>query len=173
MIQSKNPTLTHIESSLTKFNAVPELKWIETTRSLSCKTRKIIHYNTNLRRTIMKIAVPVTTTNDIDAHFGHCESYSIFSISDEGSILSIEKLASPQGCGCKSNIAEVLATNGVTIMLAGGIGQGAINVLANAGINVIRGCSGQANDVIEKYIKGTLVDSGSTCEHHEHHSCNH
>jgi len=126
----------------------------------------------------MKIAVPVTSENQIDGHFGHCESYGVFTITDKNEISDIKSVQSPQGCGCKSDIASVLASDGVTVMLAGGIGGGAISVLNNSGIEVIRGCSGDAKEVVELYLSGSVKDSGSSCHqhetHHQHgHSCNH
>jgi predicted Fe-Mo cluster-binding NifX family protein len=126
----------------------------------------------------MKIAVPVTGENQIDSHFGHCESYGVFTISEKNEISKIEKIGSQQGCGCKSNIASVLASDGVTVMLAGGIGGGAINVLNNSGIEVVRGCSGDATEIVKQYIAGLVKDSGSSCQSHEsHHNeghvCNH
>ncbi|MCX6325148.1 MAG: NifB/NifX family molybdenum-iron cluster-binding protein [Bacteroidia bacterium] len=117
----------------------------------------------------MKIAVPVTKENQIDSHFGHCESYGIFTISEKNEIAGIESVESPQGCGCKSDIASVLASDGVTVMLAGGIGGGAINVLNNSGIEVIRGCSGDATEVVKLYLSGLVEDSGSSCHQHEAH----
>jgi predicted Fe-Mo cluster-binding NifX family protein len=117
----------------------------------------------------MKIAVPVTSENQIDGHFGHCESYGVFTISEEKKITSVESVKSPQGCGCKSDIASVLASDGVTVMLAGGIGGGAINVLNNSGIEVIRGCSGNASEVVNQYLAGLIEDSGSSCHQHESH----
>jgi len=126
----------------------------------------------------MKIAVPVTEDKQIDSHFGHCESYNVFTISDKNEITDIKNLDSPQGCGCKSNIASVLASDGVSVMLAGGIGGGAINVLSNSGIQVIRGCSGNAIEVVKLYLAGLVKDSGSSCQQHDHHhqdghSCSH
>ena len=122
----------------------------------------------------MKIAVPVTVENKIDGHFGHCAFYHVHTLSESGDILETKCLESPQGCGCKSNIATVLADHGVTVMLAGGIGEGAINVLNNACISVIRGCTGFSTDVAKQYAAGTISDSGSTCSAHEHgHSCSH
>jgi predicted Fe-Mo cluster-binding NifX family protein len=126
----------------------------------------------------MKIALPVTRENQIDSHFGHCESYGVYTISDKNEIQDVKRVGSPHGCGCKSDIASVLAADGVTVMLAGGIGGGAINVLNNSGINVIRGCSGDATEVVKQYISGLIKDSGSSCQSHEsHHSdghvCNH
>ena len=128
----------------------------------------------------MKIAIPVTGTNQVDEHFGHCEFYSIYHISDENKILDIHTIPSVQGCGCKSNIAGVLAADGVTVMLAGGIGGGAINVLNHAGIDVVRGCTGDAAEVVKSYMAGNLTDSGESCSQHmaqqgevNAHQCNH
>ena len=120
----------------------------------------------------MKIAVPVTKENRIDEHFGHCDSYGVFTISDNSEITDIKGVASPKGCGCKSDIASVLAADGVSVMLAGGIGGGAINVLNNNGIEVIRGCSGDATEVVKLYLKGLVEDSGSSCRQHEEHHAN-
>jgi predicted Fe-Mo cluster-binding NifX family protein len=120
----------------------------------------------------MKIAVPVTKENQIDSHFGHCESYGVFTISDKNEIEEIKSVESPQGCGCKSDIASFLASGGVTIMLAGGIGGGAINVLNNNGIEVIRGCSGDATEIVKLYLKGLVEDSGNSCHQHENHHHN-
>jgi predicted Fe-Mo cluster-binding NifX family protein len=117
----------------------------------------------------MKIAVPVTKENQIDSHFGHCESYNVFTISEKNEIISVKNEESPQGCGCKSNIASVLASDGVSVMLAGGIGGGAINVLNNSGIEVIRGCSGDAAEVVRLFLRGLVEDSGNSCHQHENH----
>ena len=120
----------------------------------------------------MKIAVP--TRNDIvDEHFGHCEYYTIFTINEDKSIASSEVLPAPQGCGCKSNITEILQQKGVTMLLAGNMGTGALNVLNRFGISVIRGCSGDINDVVEAYLKGEIVDSQESCSHHDNHGEGH
>lgn len=123
----------------------------------------------NVQIIIMKIAVPVTKENQIDGHFGHCESYGVFTITEDKEISNVKSVQSPQGCGCKSDIASVLAADGVSLMLAGGIGGGAINVLNNSGIEVIRGCSGNATEVVKLYLKGMVEDSGSSCQQHESH----
>lgn len=118
----------------------------------------------------MKIAVPVTTDKFIDSHFGHCEFYGVYTISETNEISDIKTIAASQGCGCKSDIASVLASDGVSVMLAGGIGGGAINVLNNSGIEVVRGCSGKADDIVKLYVDGLIKDSGSSCHHHEGHN---
>ncbi len=128
----------------------------------------------------MKIAVPVTNNNQVDGHFGHCEFYNVFTISDSNEIVEVQTLESQQGCGCKSGIASVFASEGVSIMLAGGIGGGAINVMNSAGIEVVRGCSGNVTELVNQYLSGLVKDGGSSCQHHENHHgegndhvCNH
>jgi predicted Fe-Mo cluster-binding NifX family protein len=115
----------------------------------------------------MKIALPCRQ-NQIDEHFGHCEHFTIFTIDDRRKIVGEEKVASPAGCGCKSNIARVLADKGVKLMLAGNMGQGAVNVLNSHGIDVLRGCAGDVKQVAESWLCGSLKDSGFICAHHSH-----
>ena len=105
----------------------------------------------------MKIAVPTKQDNQIDDHFGHCEFYTIFLISDNNEILAETILKSPQGCGCKSNIANDLAEMDVRIMLAGGIGDGAVNKLASQNIQVVRNCKGDVHQLVEDYLKNDSI----------------
>ena len=112
----------------------------------------------------MKIALP-SRQDLIDSHFGHCEYYTLFTI-DGNHLVDQETVASPSGCGCKSDIAPILAGMGVKIMLAGNMGDGAVNVLNNAGIEVVRGCSGNVKEVAQSWLAGSIVDSGDSC--HEH-----
>jgi len=124
----------------------------------------------------MKIAVPTKENNQIDAHFGHCEFYQIYTVSDQNLVISNERMDSPQGCGCKSNIAEVFENEGIKIMLAGGIGDGAINKLNAHGVDVIRNCQGDVTELVQRYLAGKVTDGGSNCTAHEHeegHVCSH
>ncbi|SCZ79303.1 NifB/NifX family molybdenum-iron cluster-binding protein [Acidaminobacter hydrogenoformans] len=121
----------------------------------------------------MKIALP-SRQNKIDNHFGHCEYFTVYTVSPENrTITNEETVASPAGCGCKSNIADTLAEKGVKLMLAGNMGPGAVRVLNTAGIEVIRGCSGEIKVVAESWLNGTLTDSGEACNAHEHGCHNH
>lgn len=124
----------------------------------------------------MKVAVP-TRGNNVDDHFGHCEAYTIFTVDANNKIEKTELLPSPQGCGCKSNIASVLKEMGITVMLAGNMGGGALNILNRHGIEVYRGCSGDVRKLAESYLEGKISDSGLGCAHHEHegeeHQCSH
>jgi len=121
----------------------------------------------------MKIAVP-TRNNIVDDHFGHCEYFTIFKV-EEKEITKTELLRSHGGCGCKSNIIEVLYEHGVRYMLAGNMGIGAYNKLSRQGIKVIRGCSGDAKAVTEDFLNGKIEDKDELCAHpHDHgHNCQH
>ena len=120
-----------------------------------------------------KIAIP-TRDNVVDDHFGHCQFYTIFTLGAENTVEKRETLPSPEGCGCKSNIASLFQQMGVTVMLAGNMGNGALNVLSAHGITVFRGCSGDVLKVAEAYLSGAINDSGESCHlHAADHQCSH
>ena len=118
----------------------------------------------------MKVAVP-TMDGNVDDHFGHCQMYTLFTL-ENGAVVAEERIDSPQGCGCKSNIVSTLAGKGVTVLIAGGIGEGAVRVLAANGLVTVRGASGSAREAAERYAKGRLADSGEICHAHEQ-GCEH
>ena len=120
----------------------------------------------------MKVAVP-TRGNVVDDHFGHCEAYTIFTINVHKKIEKAEMLPSPQGCGCKSNIAAILKEKEVSVMLAGNMGSGALNVLKSNGIDVYLGCSGDVRQLTEDFLEGKIGDSGEGCKSHEQHGEDH
>jgi predicted Fe-Mo cluster-binding NifX family protein len=115
----------------------------------------------------MKIAVP-TREKKVDDHFGHCAYFTVFTIGDKNEIVSEEVIPSPAGCGCKSKIVHTLSQLGVQVMLAGNMGDGAVRVLNNNGIQVIRGCSGDVTTVAGKWLEGAVTDSGDGCHEHKH-----
>ena len=118
----------------------------------------------------VKIALP-SNERAVDGHFGHCQCFTIFAVDDKNRIISEETLNPPPGCGCKSNIIPQLASMGVSVMLAGNMGGGAVNVLSNAGIKVIRGCVGDVREVAEAWLAGEIDDSGVGCQSHDSGGC--
>jgi len=113
-----------------------------------------------------KIAIPTSGTV-VDDHFGHCRFYTIFSLDDENQIEKRELMPSPAGCGCKSDIAFILADMGVHTMLAGNMGEGAFNKLSSAGLEVYRGFRGNVDEVLKEYIGGNKGDD-RMCSNHNH-----
>ena len=59
-----------------------------------------------------KIAVPVTKSNQIDGHFGHCEFYNVYTVSEKNEITDVQTIKSEQGCGCKSILQVFLLDKG-------------------------------------------------------------
>ncbi len=118
----------------------------------------------------MKIAIP-TNNNVVDGHFGHCAYYTIFTVDENKQITTTEMLKSPAGCGCKSNIAETLSQIGVKVLLAGNMGQGAVNVINAQGIDVVRGCEGDVSSVAKEWLAGNITDNATVCS--DHTGCNH
>ncbi|MCQ2203559.1 MAG: NifB/NifX family molybdenum-iron cluster-binding protein [Bacteroidales bacterium] len=118
----------------------------------------------------MKLAIP-TRDGVVDSHFGHCAYYTIVEIGDKKEVMSTSTLESPEGCGCKSNIAYQMKDMGITLMLAGNMGQGAVDKLASCGIEVIKGCQGDVMKLVEDYLAGKVVDNPQVCDHHDcgHH----
>ena len=115
------------------------------------------------------IAVPTRANRTVDDHFGHCAQFTLFSVGGDQAVQETGTVLSPPGCGCKSNIAAVLKQKGVSILLAGSMGEGAMNVLQRQGIQVHRGCSGDASKAVEAFLAGQWKDSGIPCaQHHEH-----
>ena len=57
------------------------------------------------------IAIP-TRDGMVDDHFGHCAYYTVVTLSEQNQVIKQERLDSPEGCGCKSNIASVMQEMG-------------------------------------------------------------
>ncbi|MFV0350212.1 MAG: NifB/NifX family molybdenum-iron cluster-binding protein [Halodesulfovibrio sp.] len=116
----------------------------------------------------MKIAIP-SRQGLLDEHFGHCEAFTILTLDETRKIVKEDLLTPPPGCGCKSNIVSTLAEMGVKVLLAGNMGQGAVNKLEEAGISVIRGASGSVRAVADQWLAGNLQSSNTICTaHHDH-----
>jgi predicted DNA-binding protein (UPF0251 family)/predicted Fe-Mo cluster-binding NifX family protein len=118
-----------------------------------------------------RIAVP-TRDGIVDEHFGHCEYFTVFEL-EGGTIATERRVDSPDGCGCKSDIAAILAKDGVSLMIAGNMGEGAVRVLKANGIDVVRGAAGPVKTVVEAYLAGAVKDSGVGCAEHAGHDCQH
>ncbi len=119
----------------------------------------------------MKIALP-SRDGAIDDHFGHCKAFAVFSV-DGGTVAELAPIPSVEGCGCKSGIAATLAKEGITHLVAGNMGEGAVRVLGSHGIEVVRGASGSVRAAAEAFAAGRLADSGILCQSHGDHDCTH
>ena len=120
----------------------------------------------------MKIAVTYQN-GQIFQHFGHTEQFKIYEISN-GSILHTEVVGT-NGSG-HGALAGFLMQHGVDTFICGGIGGGAQMALAQAGIRLFGGVSGDADAAVQALLNGTLTyDPDVHCNHHDHgeggHTC--
>ena len=118
----------------------------------------------------MRIAVTYEN-GEVFQHFGHTETFKVYEV-ENGQIVKSEILGS-NGSG-HGALATLLAGQAVDVLICGGIGGGAQAALADCGIELCAGASGDADSAVEAYLRGELVNTGANCDHHgEGHSCGH
>ena len=120
----------------------------------------------------MKIAV-THENGQIFQHFGHTEEFKIYEV-EEGKVVKAEVMGS-NGSG-HGALAGLLFNNGIDVLICGGIGGGAQNALAQAGIKLFGGVQGYADNAVEDYLSGMLMFNPDVkCSHHGEghgtHSC--
>ena len=132
------------------------------------------HSQTDIRKEteIMKIAVTYENGN-VFPHFAHTEQFKVYETAD-GKVTD-SKIIDTNGSG-HGALAGLLSELKVDTLICGGIGAGAQNALAEAGIKLYGGVSGSADDAVNALLAGTLVyDPDVRCNHHghEHHGEGH
>lgn len=114
---------------------------------------------------IMKIAVTYENGN-VFPHFGHTEQFKIYDVAD-GKITS-SNVIDTNGSG-HGALAGLLSQLNVDTLICGGIGAGAQNALAKAGIKLYGGVSGDADTAVAALLQGTLAYNPDVkCNHHNH-----
>lgn len=111
------------------------------------------------------VAVPSEAPGGLDAapsaHFGHCAAYTVAKIQG-GAISDVRVVANPghEHGGCVQPVKE-LAKDGVTALLAGGMGQKPLEAMREAGIKVYH-CTGPltVKAALEAFAAGKLAEFG-------------
>lgn len=123
---------------------------------------------------IMRIAVTYEN-GQIFQHFGHTAQFKIYDVAN-GEIVRAE-VVDTNGSG-HGALAGFLMQLGVDALICGGIGGGAQMALAEVGIRLYGGVSGDADAAVNALIAGNLgYNPDVHCDHHDHehgeggHSC--
>lgn len=119
----------------------------------------------------MRIAVPFEG-GMVYQHFGHTEQIKVYDV-ENGKIVK-EQVMDTQGHG-HGALAGFLSGLNVQALICGGIGGGARMALAEAGITLYGGVSGNADEAVKDLLAGELeFDPNIQCSHHGHengHAC--
>lgn len=119
----------------------------------------------------MRIAVTYEDGN-IFQHFGHSEQFKLYDVED-GKIVNMQVVdTNGQGHGA---LAGFLTGAKVDVLICGGIGGGAQNALAQAGIQLYGGVAGSCDAAVDALLANNLgYNPNVECSHHGHgegHSC--
>ena len=123
--------------------------------------------------TTMRIAVTYDN-GAIFQHFGHTEQFKLYDV-ENGKVVDTQ-LVDTNGSD-HGALAGFLLGGGVDVLICGGIGGGAINALAEAGIDLYPGIQGSADMAVMQYLAGVLPKRTDVrCSHHDHehgegHTC--
>ena len=112
----------------------------------------------------MIIAIPISN-GKLDPHFGHCKAFSLIKVDVENkAILSQENLDAP--LHVPGLLPVWLAEHSVGIVIVGGIGQRAKELMVDKGIKVLVGASQETPEKIALgYLHGTLELGINCCDH--------
>jgi predicted DNA-binding protein (UPF0251 family)/predicted Fe-Mo cluster-binding NifX family protein len=131
-------------------------------------------YSRKERNVPMKYAVPIEQ-GKLNPHFGHSAEYMLVNLDESGKVTADEVVASPgHACGY---LPGWLASKGVNVILAGGMGMTPRLLFQQNGVEVVLGV--QETDpkkAAVAHFKGTLAFGANSCEHgdqacdHSHHA---
>lgn len=118
---------------------------------------------------MQKIAIP-TINGSFSPHFGGADGFAIFEVDEKtGAILSAATTVPPPHQ--HGSFPKWLKNQNVNVVLAGGMGQKAVTMLQEFGIQVVLGISfdGTPEELVYSFLAGTLVASGHSCHDHGFH----
>jgi len=112
----------------------------------------------------MRYAIPVSS-GGLSAHFGHCEHFALIDVDEERKkILRKELVPSP---GHQPGLLpQWLAEQGVSVVIAGGMGSRAQSLFSQNHIGVVIGAlEGDPEKAVLNCLNGTLATGDNICDH--------
>jgi predicted Fe-Mo cluster-binding NifX family protein len=112
----------------------------------------------------MKVAIPLVK-NQLSSHFGHCEAFALLEVDDATKTITQQTRhdAPPHE---PELLPKWLHGLGANVIIAGGMGQRAMNLFYMQGIHVVLGItSGTPEQLVLDYLQGTLKSSANLCDH--------
>ena len=116
----------------------------------------------------MRIAVTYDfDSHEVFQHFGQTEHFLLVDVRENDNV----KMIIDNGGNSHQMLVDYLVHLEVNVLICGGLGNHAINLLEKGGIEVIPGITGLAEEAVDKYLKGELkvnhdVIHDCDCHHH-------
>jgi predicted Fe-Mo cluster-binding NifX family protein len=108
---------------------------------------------------MMRIAIS-TEGNEVSPHFGRCPAFTIVEVAD-GKVVGRGVIPNP---GHQPGfIPQFLHEKGVRLIVAGGMGPRAVALFEDLGMEAILGVGGNVDDVIDRFLSGSLTGGPSLC----------
>ncbi len=125
-----------------------------------------------INKKTMKIAIPIENGR-LNSHFGGSREFAIVEVdANAKTILHSETLPAPKHE--PGAFPRWLHSLGIQVIIAGGIGQRALTLFAEQGINVVAGLADQTVEVlVATYLNGQLTGKPEGCAHHHEHGHGH
>lgn len=112
-----------------------------------------------------RIAIPLEN-GVLSAHFGHCQAFAFMEVNHTG-ITEIIVMDPPEHQ--PGTYPRWVASNGATDVIAGGMGQMAISLFNEAGVNVFVGAPVDTpTNLVNNFLAGKLTLNANYCDHHDH-----
>lgn len=112
----------------------------------------------------MRYAIPVSG-GVVSAHFGHCEQFAIIDV-DENSKEILKKEMVPSPGHEPGFLPQWLSEEGVSVVLAGGMGSRAQGLFAQNHIDVVTGVlESDPEKAVVAYLNGSLDTGDNVCDH--------
>ena len=112
----------------------------------------------------MKIAITSTGTgidSELDLRFGRAKAFVVFNLDDDSYevVDNVQNLDAMQGAGIQA--AQNVVNKDVGAVITGHCGPKAFRVLSASGVKIYTAEAQKVSEVIEKFKKGELQESGS------------
>ncbi len=110
-----------------------------------------------------RIAIPIDSDSILDGHFGHCKFFAVFDT--EGKLTSSENRLTPPPHE-PGVLPKWLAEEGITDVIAGGMGNRAIEIFNHHNVNVFVGAPKlKAEELVNGFLNDTIQFTANYCDH--------
>jgi len=112
----------------------------------------------------MRYAVPIAD-DKVAAHFGHCSHFALFDV-DETTTAIVKKEVIPSPGHQPGFLPGWLAEEGVSVVIASGMGSRAQALFRENHIEVVVGVLGDDPEkTVLDYMRGALATGDNVCDH--------